>query len=142
MWDLANVDIYFPLPKLWREYLLSKCQLCIHIYHVEEMEKFLIHLIVLLNTYLLGECVYFFSVNMAEGKSEDSWGVCTVCSSSMPYCTCEETLLNKAIDREDIKDIKSLIPSSGSCVNEPSESGCTPLSAAVLWENIDIVQIL
>ena len=53
-----------------------------------------------------------------------------------------ETLLIDAIDRVDMEKIKSLIEHSGSCVNEASDSSHTPLSAAVLQGNIDIVRIL
>ena len=60
---------------------------------------------------------------MAEGKSEES-------------------LLMEAIDREDVPYIKFLLNTSEPCVNEPSESGKTPLAAAVFRKNIDIVQIL
>ena len=60
---------------------------------------------------------------MAEGKSE-------------------ECLLMEAIDREDVPYIKFLLNTCEPSVNEPSESGKTPLAAAVFRKNIDIVQIL
>ena len=60
---------------------------------------------------------------MAEGKSE-------------------ECLLIEAIDREDVPYIRFLLNSCEPSVNEPSESGQTPLAAAVVRKNIDIVQIL
>ena len=60
---------------------------------------------------------------MAEGKSE-------------------ECLLIEAIDREDVPYIKFLLNTCEPSVNEPSESGKTPLAAAVFWGNIDIVRML
>ena len=60
---------------------------------------------------------------MAEGKSE-------------------ECLLIEAIDREDVPYIKFLLNTCEPSVNEPSESGKTPLAAAVFRGNIDIVRML
>ena len=66
---------------------------------------------------------------MAEGKTED-------------YRECDKTLLIDAIDREDIAYITFLINTCGLSVNEYSRSGRTPLAAAVVQENINIVRIL
>ena len=60
---------------------------------------------------------------MAEGKSE-------------------ECLLIEAIDREDVPYIKFLLNTCEPSVNEPSDSGKTPLAAAVFRGNIDIVRML
>lgn len=60
---------------------------------------------------------------MAEGKSE-------------------ECLLIEVIDREDVPYIKFLLNTCEPSVNEPSESGKTPLAAAAFRGNIDIVRML
>ena len=54
----------------------------------------------------------------------------------------EQNLLMEAIDREDVPHIRFHIDKYESSVNEASDSGQTPLAAAVVWGNIDIVRML